>query len=121
MGDADLLNYCHVHDIHVQVYNVMSLIRSGSEKAPKAYYYLEEVAKELSKDLPMPLTVAQVVQGWLIQHGISIIPGTAKVDRLDENSAISLARIPEMSRNEAEIVAHSIEALLHGQDFEETI
>lgn len=119
--DPELIDYCHTHKIHVQVYNVMNLAITGAVKTPHANHHVQKVASDLSENLSPELTTAQVVLAWLIQHGVSIIPRTSQPDRLQENSAISLALVPEMSDYQVETVAHSVEAFLSGQDLEEDL
>lgn len=117
--DPELITYCHTHNIHVQVYNLMSVFSTGSEIAPYANLHLDNVADELSTELSISFTAAQIVQAWLIQHDVSVIPRTTKLNRLHENSAVSIALVPELSENQIKMVAHSVEALLNGQDLEE--
>jgi len=124
--DPDLIDYCHYHDMHVMVYNAMGMLTQGFDGAPIASLHLEEVASELSKDMMLSasashdrdLTKGQIVLAWLIQHGISVIPGTKRFHRLQENAAVSLARIPELSDYQVEAVAYSVEAFLSGKDME---
>jgi hypothetical protein len=117
--DSELLGYCHTHKIHVQVYNLMSVFSTGSEIAPNAHLHLDKVADELSTELSISLTAAQIVQAWLIQHDVSVIPRTTKMNRLHENSAVSIALVPGLSAIQGKIVGHSVEALLNGRDLED--
>merc|ERR1712183_194902 len=117
--DPELIIYCQAHNILIQVYNVMNLLSGGSAHAPNARYHVEKVADDLSKKSSTKFTVAQVIQAWLIQHGISVIPRTSSFDRLHENSSISLSSIPELSKEQTETVAHSGEAFLSRQDLED--
>jgi len=125
LNDPDLIDYCQHHEIHVQVYNTMRMIAQGSNSAPIANFRLEEVMDDLSKEMVSPslrdrgLSKGQIVLAWLIQHGISVIPGTTQFNRLQENSAVSLAQIPELSDSQAKTIAHSVEAFLSGNDSEE--
>lgn len=121
--DAHLVDYCHQRRIHVQVYNTMlSTISSpGSAKTPKAFHHVQKVAHDLSAELKETLSPAQVILAWLIQHGISVIPRTSNVARLEENSAVALAAIPALNDQQVETIAHAIEAFLSGDDFEKDI
>ena len=121
LHDALLVDYCHKHRIHVQVYNSMQGTVSQPESAPKAFHHIQKVAIEVSNEIGRDLTPAQVVLAWLIQHGISVIPRTSKVSRLDENSAVSLISIPAFSDHQVETIAHAVEAYLRGEDLEEDI
>jgi len=129
LNDPDLIDYCQYHDIHVQVYNAMDMIVKGSNNLLVADYHLEKVASDLSKEAMLSsssspssrrgdLTKGQIALAWLIQNGISVIPGTTQFNRLQENSALSLAQIPELSDYQVLMVAHSVEAFLSGKDME---
>mmetsp|Transcript_22371 Transcript_22371/g.42481 ORF Transcript_22371/g.42481 Transcript_22371/m.42481 type:complete len:478 (-) Transcript_22371:160-1593(-) len=119
--DAHLVDYCHQRRIHVQVYNAMSGTVSTPETAPKAFHHVQKVAHDLSEELGESLTPAQVILAWLIQHGISVIPRTSNVVRLEENSAVSLSNIPALSDQQVETIAHAMEAFMSGDDFEKDI
>jgi hypothetical protein len=94
---------------------------SNPDAAPKAFHHVQKVAHELSEELEEPLTPAQVILAWLIQHGISVIPRTANVARLAENSAVALSAIPALTDVQVETIAHAMEAFLSGDDFEKDI
>lgn len=117
--DARLIDYCHKHRIHVQAYNVVHGTVSNPDNAPSAYRHLEKVANELSQEIGEQLTPTQIVLAWLIQHGVSVIPRTTNVVRLEENSAVSLLNIPAFSDHQVETVAHAVEAYLSGDDLED--
>lgn len=119
--DAHLVDYCHQRRIHVQVYNAMQGTISSPDTAPKAFHHVQKVAHDLSDELGQTLSAAQVILAWLIQHGISVIPRTSNVVRLEENSAVSLSNIPALSDQQVETIAHAIEAFLSGDDFEKDI
>jgi len=125
LHDTDLIDYCRLYNIHVQVFNIIGLTVGGknynTNTLPKAGRLIEGVANELSSELPSStnskdISTAQVILAWLTQHGISVIPKTTKSNRLEENSAIAIARIPEMSDYQVESVAHSVKAFVSGQD-----
>ncbi|KAL7556485.1 hypothetical protein ACA910_009050 [Epithemia clementina (nom. ined.)] len=117
--DAHLIEYCHQHRIHVQAYNVVHGTVSNVERAPRAFRHLEKVAADLSKEVGEPLTAVQVVLSWLIQHGISVIPRTSNVVRLEENSAVALLNVPAFNDHQVDTVAHAVEAYLSGDDLDE--
>ena len=119
--DPLLVDYCHRHRIHVQVYNVMNGIITDPDKAPNAYHHLQKVASELSEDMPEEVSPAQTILAWLMQHGVSIVPRTSRLSRLQENSAMGVAEIPELNDSQVETVAHAVEAFLSGDDLEEDI
>lgn len=120
--DADLIDYCHKHRIHVQVYNAMHGTVMAPENAPRAYHHIQKVAAEVSKQMDgEPVTPAQIILAWLIQHGVSVIPRTSKKSRLEENSVISLTQIPALTDHQVETIAHAVEAYLSGDDLEQDI
>ena len=119
--DPMLIDHCHRNKIHVQVYNVMSGILTEPEKAPNAYHHLQKIASDLSEGMTEEISPAQVVLAWLMQHGVSLVPRTSRLSRLQENSAVSLAGVPELSDLQVETVAHAVEAFLSQNDLEEDI
>jgi aldehyde reductase len=119
--DSLLVEYCHKHRIHVQVYNAMAGTVSQPELAPRAYHHIQKVAYEISDEIDYTMTPAQVILAWLIQHGVSVIPRTSRLRRLDENSAVALASIPAFTDLQVETVAHAVEAYLSGDDLEQDI
>jgi aldehyde reductase len=119
--DAELVEYCHKHRIHMQVYNAMAGTISKPEIAPRAYHHIQKVANEISDEIDYSMTPAQVILAWLIQHGVSVIPRTSRLQRLDENSAVALASIPAFTDLQVETVAHAVEAYMSGNDLEHDI
>lgn len=119
--DAHLVDYCHKHRIHVQVYNTMQGTISKADAAPRAFHHIQKVAYELGDEIGYDITPAQVIMAWLIQHGVSVIPRTSRLARLEENSAIALVQVPAMDDHQVEAVAHSVEAYLSGDDLEHDI
>ena len=119
--DAQLVDHCHKHRIHVQVFNAIQGTVMKPEVAPRAYHHIQKIAFEMSDEIDEVVTPAQVILAWLIQHGVSVIPRTSRLSRLEENSAISLARIPALTDHQVETVAHSVEAYLSGDDLEKDI
>jgi len=119
--DPLLIDYCHKHKVHVQVYNVMNGILTDPDKAPNAFHHLQKVGSDLSDDLPEEVSPAQVVLAWLMQHGVSVVPRTSRLSRLQENSAMALVAVPELDDSQVETVAHAVEAFLSGDDLEEDI
>jgi D-xylose reductase len=123
LNDPHLVDLCNKNDVHMQVFNVMNGIVNRAFVAPHAHHHMLMVANDITKnELPadaLAVSGSQVVLKWLIQFGISIIPRTTNLDRLSENSAVSLARIPDLTEDHMEIVAHAMEALLSGNDMEE--
>lgn len=123
--NATLVDYCHKHRIHVQVFNSLGATLPSTESAPRAFHHIEKIASELSEQesrlSTTPITPAQVILAWLVQHGVSVIPRTTKLSRLEENSAVALQNIPGMNDRQVETVAHAVEALLSQDDFENDI
>jgi diketogulonate reductase-like aldo/keto reductase len=114
--DAELVDHCHKHRIHVQVFNAIQGTVMRPEIAPRAYHHIQKIAYEMSDAIDTVITPAQVILAWLIQHGVSVIPRTSRLSRLEENSAMALARIPALTDHQVETVAHAVEAYLSGDD-----
>lgn len=121
MYDSQLVDYCHKHRIHVQVYNAIQGTVGEPNRAPHAFHHIQKVANELGRQAALPVTPSQTVLAWLIQHGISVIPRTTKLSRLEENSAVILSTIPVFTDSQIETVAHAVEAFLSGTDMEKDI
>jgi diketogulonate reductase-like aldo/keto reductase len=119
--DASLIEYCHKHRIHVQVYNAMqgTLVQPGI--APRALHHLQKVAYDIADKIQREVTPAQVLFAWLIQHGVSIIPRTSSMAHLHENSAIVLSSLPGLDDLQVETVAHAVEAYLSQEDLEQDL
>jgi diketogulonate reductase-like aldo/keto reductase len=103
-----LVKYLNEHEIHFKAYNVMNGILSQGSKAPNAYRALIRVAEELG------VTLVQLVLGWLVQLGVSVIPRTSSVDHLRENTQAK--KCPTLSPKQAVFVKNTIAALLRGWD-----
>jgi diketogulonate reductase-like aldo/keto reductase len=114
--DNQLVDHCHQRRIHVQVFNAIQGTVMKPEVAPRAYHHIQKIAYEMSDENDIVVTPAQVILGWLIQHGVSVIPRTSRLARLEENSAIALANLPAFTDMQVETVAHAVEAYLSGND-----
>lgn len=119
--DSHLVEFCHKHRIMVQVYNALEGTVSKPGRAPHAYHHIEKVAYELSQQTGLTVTPAQTVMAWLVQHGISVIPRTSKLSRLEENSGVILSTIPTLTDNQVHTVAHAAEAFVSGHDLEKDL
>lgn len=119
--DAPLVDYCHQQNIHLQVYNTMHGTVMKPEVAPRAFHHIQKIAYEISDHIEHEITPAQVILTWLIQHGVSVIPRTSKMTRLEENSAVALSHLPVMTDQQIGTIAHAVEAYLSGDDLEHDI
>lgn len=119
--DAQLVEYCHKQRIHVQVYNAMQGTIMQPEYAPRAFHHIQKIAYEISKEHDLEITPGQIVLAWLIQHGITVIPRTSKMERLKENSAVEVSKVPALNDIQVESVAHAVEAYLSGDDLKKDI
>lgn len=119
--DAPLVDYCHKHRIHMQVYNTMQATVVQPSSAPRAFHHVQKIANDLADRMGERVTPAQVLLAWLIQHGVSVIPRTSKLTHLQENSAIALASIPGFDDLQVETIAHSVEAYLSQEDLEQDL
>lgn len=124
LNDPHLVDVCNLNNVKIQVFNVMNGILGNALSTPHAHHHLLMVVNQIHKNASEQINnvkVAQVVLKWLVQFGISIIPRTSNLDRLTENSAVSLSHIPDLSEDQLETVAHAVEAMLSGKDLEEDV
>ena len=121
LNNPHLVEVCNRSNIHIQVFNVMNGILRNALATPHANHHLLEVANELGKESEssIDVKVPQVVLKWLVQYGISIIPRTSNLDRLTENSAVSLSKIQKISDNRVDDVGRMIKAMLNRNDVED--
>lgn len=121
MYDHMLVNYCHKHNIHMQVHQAIESTLANAGRAPHAYHHLQKVANELSDESELDVTPAQTILAWLLQHGISVAPRSYKFAEMREYSTVSLTTVPVLSDEQDETVAHAVEAYLSGDDIEKDI
>lgn len=130
MNNPALIDMLNRSGIHIQVYNVMNGIIGQLNNNPKAHHHILMVGNQLvqaSATGSSPLEVVdvvrpgQVVLKWLVQTGISVIPRTSNLDRLDQNSAVALMRIPNMNEQQLQIVAKSMSALINNKDLDDDV
>jgi diketogulonate reductase-like aldo/keto reductase len=70
---SDLLKYCQNQSIQLQAYT--PLIRGQKNNDPKLLTLAEKYSK----------TPAQIILRWALQHGVSTIPKSSNLNRLQEN------------------------------------
>lgn len=119
--DSFLIEFCHRNNIHVMVYNSLNDTIGKKQQTPHAYHHVQKVANELSQEAGLTVTPAQAVLSWTIQHGVTVIPRTFKIDRLEENSGVALMTVPTMTESQRETVAHAVEALISGIDLQDDV
>jgi diketogulonate reductase-like aldo/keto reductase len=119
--DPQLVGLCHYHDIQIQVFNVMHAILGNAESTPHAYHHLLLVANQLERQSSSSVTGAQVILKWLVQQEVSVVPRTSSLERLEENSVVSISSIPKLSEEQSKTVANAMEAMLTGTDMEEDV
>lgn len=119
--DAPLIDYCHKHRVHVQVYNTMGGTITQPNVAPRAYRHIQKVANDVSISSGTTFTPAQIILAWLIQHGVSIIPRSTQMVHLTENSATAIASVPALDDMQVETIAHAVEAYLSQQDLDQDL
>ncbi|MGK3753727.1 MAG: diketogulonate reductase-like aldo/keto reductase, partial [Bacillariaceae sp.] len=123
--DPLLIEFCHKRGIHLIAHQLIEGVIGKADSAPFAYHHLLSIANDMTNKMRKDdndieeLTAAQVVLSWLVQHSISVIPRTTDLYHLKENSASSLSKIPSMDDSQVQIVAHSVEALISGEDLTE--
>ena len=122
--DPMMVDYCHKRNIHLTAFHLMEGVIRHAENAPFAFHHIQLVANALQKDMRKKgllgdndeITPAQVILAWLVQHAVSVIPRTTDLYHLKENSAVSISKIPSMTDEQVQSVAHSVEALISGED-----
>ena len=125
--DPQLVAACSRNSIHIQCYNVMNGILGNAFTTKHAFHHLLLVANNLRKesaatDSPLErITAAQVVLKWLTQFEFSVVPRTSNLDRLTDNSAISIQSIPDLNEENLETTSKAIEAILTSKDLEQDV
>lgn len=124
--DPMLVDYCTQRGIHVQVVDAIDGILADPSRTKNAHHHLLKASEDLEDGLLYDidqdeLTPTQVVLTWLIQQGVSIIPGPERLSELQENSAVALAAMPPLKHLQVRTVAHCVEAFLSGEDLEKDI
>ncbi|CAB9513852.1 Probable NAD(P)H-dependent D-xylose reductase xyl1 [Seminavis robusta] len=124
--DPNLIDYCRENQILFQAFNVINGVfyDRDYEDAPNAILALNAISQQLSQRAEPPLTpedhknytLPQVVLKWLVQNDVSVIPRTSKIERLQENSAVSIARMPPLDPLEEDTVQSAVAALLTKED-----
>ena len=134
--DPLLIEFCHKRGIHLIAYHLMEGVIRKADSAPFAYHHLLSIANDVTNKMRSTgllsssegssdntdseqVSPAQVVLSWLVQHSISVIPRTTDLNHLNENSASSISKIPTLGNTQVQIVAHSVEALISGEDLTE--
>lgn len=116
--DPNLINYCKEKQILFQAYNAVNGVFYDRtyEDAPNAIHALnfikEDQADEKGEDYSLP----QLVFKWLLQNDVSVVPRTSSEQRLVENSAVVLAKMPELSNLEQGTIRSAVAALLSKED-----
>ncbi len=137
LNDQRLIELMNANKIHFQVYNVMNGIIGNVIQNPKAHHHILMVGNQLKQkhnderthssstspnDFEMEQVLfTQVILSWLVQFDISVIPRTSDSGHLTDNSAVSLSRIPSMSREQVEVVGRSMAAIINNEDLEEDV
>ncbi|CAB9522448.1 Probable NAD(P)H-dependent D-xylose reductase xyl1 [Seminavis robusta] len=124
--DPHLVDYCTQRGIHLQIVDSIDGILADPSRARNAHHHLLKVAEDLIEDAAPTLsqdeiTPTQVVYTWLVQQGVSIVPGPERLSELQEYSGVTLAAMPQMTHAQVETVAHCMEAFLSGEDLEKDI
>ncbi|QGP55508.1 2,5-diketo-D-gluconic acid reductase A [Piscirickettsia salmonis] len=100
----DLVKFCQSHNIHVTAYAPL-----GSGGRPQHFKEQNEPAvtvlantsiRDIAKKYS--LTVAQVILQWQLQRGVSVIPKSSNVMRMQENLAVIDAL--QLERSDIEVI-----------------
>jgi diketogulonate reductase-like aldo/keto reductase len=132
LNDPKLVDLCYRENIHIQIFDIVHGVFAMTKNVPHAHHHLKMVANLLGKDLSASsedeqdendeITVSQVILKWLMHFEISVVPILPiPVDEvaLREYSAVSVAKIPDLSDDYMNLVARSTEAVLLNEDLEE--
>jgi diketogulonate reductase-like aldo/keto reductase len=118
LHDTKLVDLCKRNNIHIQVYKVMAGIVTKALEMPRAHQSLLMIGDALSSDKVL-VEPSQIALKWLIQNGISTIPRTHDLDHLTQNSAGAIVKLPDLSKQNNEVLAIAIRAIHDGVDLEE--
>ena len=77
---------------------------------------LNDIKDDLSYKGTGNYTLPQIVFKWLVQNDVSVVPRTSNEERLAENSAVSIASMPELTDSEQATVKSAVSALLTKED-----
>ena len=118
--DPHLMDLLKNNAIVFQAYGIMSGIVMRSTNAPNAFSVLGQVGRELMDSDPkyeyVRITEAMVVEAWLVQSGIGIIPRSTRHQQ--ENSPSIIGSIPMLSSKMKDQVWKAVSSLMKGQDLE---
>ena len=119
----DMVEEMVKHGVHYICYDAVSSILEGKEEAPTAYEKLERIGVShgmvSGQDDSNGYSAVQIVLGWLVQRGVVIVPGTADIKHLIENSPNALSSMPKFGPREVLDVEMSVQALVRGQDIDD--
>ena len=137
LNELPLIQMMDANNIHLQVYNVMNGIIGNVIQNPKAHHHILMVGNQLKQkyydenahsssgtqnDFVMEQVLfTQVILTWLVQAHISVIPRTSDPGHLTDNSAVSLSRIPSMSKEQVEVVGKSMAAIINNEDLQDDV
>jgi len=138
VNETPLIELLKENNIHIQLYNVMNGIIEKIFQNPKAHHHILMVANQLKNQRAIEnsssaeavvhddpdvgrVFFAQVILKWIVQFDISVIPRTQTLDHLDENSAVSLSKIPNMSIEQVQITGQAIVAIINNIDLEHDV
>ncbi|KAL3923075.1 MAG: hypothetical protein SGILL_001858, partial [Bacillariaceae sp.] len=130
-NNPDLVALYKNSGTHIQVYNVMNGIVGNIHDNTKAHHHLLMIANQLEEQAAadvdnsggdnLQVHASQVILKWLVQSDFSIIPRTSNTDRLLDNSAVALMKIPDMNEEQLGIVRRCIVALINNQDLKDDV
>ena len=106
--NPDLHKLCFENDIMYQAYDVIGTLTHYDN--PAAVADLESIGESLSP----PLTAAQVVQSWLVQQGIGIVPRATSDEHLKQNAPSSLKA--KFDPTQMETVANAVKSLYQSEE-----
>jgi len=131
LNDPTIVKLLNDNNIHIQAYNIMNGILGRIHNNPKAHHHILMIANQLEQksihsssmtdSIVETIYSSQVVLKWLVQFGISMVCRTSNLDRLSENSAVSISKIPTLNEQEMDVVSKSMVALINNEDLKDDV
>ena len=117
--DPKIMDLLEQHNVTFQAYNVMNGVIGQHDSAPNAYTILTSMGGELMQmdtTIKRKITASMVVNAWLVQQGISIIPRASSSHHKIENLPSSIEFVPQLNEEQNQQIAKAVSALMRGQD-----
>ncbi|GFH50123.1 hypothetical protein CTEN210_06599 [Chaetoceros tenuissimus] len=117
--DPKLMDLLERYNVTFQAYNVMNGVIGQHDSAPNAYTILSSIGgtlMQMDTTIKRKITASMVVNAWLVQQGISIIPRASSSHHKDENLPSSIEIVPQLNEEQNQQIVKAVSALMRGQD-----